>query len=408
MSEHDAAGFLAVGSELLRAERVDTNSFLAARLLRGFGWRLVEKRSVEDDVDAIATAIRELLRRVRLIVVSGGLGPTADDVTREGVAAALGIEVVRYRPLEEALEARYRVLGRTMPAAAARMADILEGAEILPNPQGTAPGQLVEHAGVQIILLPGVPREFETIFRTNLMKRWPSAGDVVRVLRLGGVYESSVESRVESLYARFGRENVTILASRGTVDLVLSATGGDAAARIAAMESAFRTVVGTDLYGFDAETLAESVIRGLGARGWRVAVAESCTGGMVGAQLTAVPGASSAFVGGAVTYSNHLKERLLGVPASVLTEHGAVSEAVALAMAEGACALGAECGLAVTGIAGPDGGTELKPVGTVHMAAVTPTARRHLKMRFPGDRAAVREFASVFAIDLLRRALEDG
>ncbi|MEP0773965.1 MAG: nicotinamide-nucleotide amidohydrolase family protein [Acidobacteriota bacterium] len=403
-----AAAFIAVGSELLRTQRTDTNSLLAARLLRGRGFRLVEKRCVEDDEVAIGEAISGLVPRVGLIIVCGGLGPTADDVTREGVARALGLAVHRYPPLEEALAARYRALGREVPPFALKMADVIEGAEILPNPRGTAPGQLLVSGETTIVLLPGVPVEFETIFTRHLLPRWPMEDGAVRVLRLAGVYESQVEARVAPLYERFGREHVTILAGRGLVDLVLEVSGEGAARRIREMEEAFAAAAGADLYGIDDATLAGALLAALRQRRWRLAVAESCTGGMVGARLTAEAGASEVFIGGAVAYSNALKIDILGVEPRLLEEHGAVSQPVAEAMADGALRLGAECAVAVTGIAGPGGGSEAKPVGTVHLAAVTPTARRHRAFTFPGDRAAVREWATTMALDLLRRCVVEG
>jgi nicotinamide-nucleotide amidase len=400
------AGFVAVGSELLRAGRTETNSVRVAELLRPCGFRLVEKRCVEDDAAAIAAAVVEVSARAGLVVVSGGLGPTADDVTREGVAAALSRSLVRRPELVEMLTARYRAMGREMPEIAARMADVLEGAEVLRNPRGTAPGQVVTAGGTTVVLLPGVPWELEEIFTRHLLPRWQgAAGVVVRTLRLAGVYESAVEERISHLYDRFGREAVTILAGRGQVDLLLVADGSDATRRIAEMEEAFRAVVGADVYGSDDDTLAAVVLAALRTRGRTLAVAESCTGGKVGERLTAVPGSSDVFVGGIVAYSDALKRERLGVPAPLLAAHGAVSREVAEAMARGALALGADCAVAVTGIAGPSGGSDEKPVGTVHLVVAAPGVMRHVRQRFPGHRELVREFATTFALDLLRRVL---
>ncbi|NWF99387.1 MAG: CinA family nicotinamide mononucleotide deamidase-related protein [Thermoanaerobaculaceae bacterium] len=401
------AAFVAVGSELLRADRLDTNSLLATRLLASCGYTFVEKRCVEDNLSAIGTAIRELLGRTELVVVSGGLGPTADDVTREAVSHEFGLELVRVAALEEALAARYQRLGRSLPEIARRMADVISGAEILPNPQGTAPGQLLATGNGLVLLLPGVPSEFETILRTHLLPRWRGQGGVLlRTLHLAGVYESQVEERVAPLYARFGRERVTILAARGRVDLLLQASGPQAAAELAEMEEAFLAVVGEDVFGYDEDTLPAAVLAHLRGRGWRVAVAESCTGGALASALVGVPGASDAFLGGVIAYDNCLKQQLLAVPAEVLERCGAVSGEVAEAMARGAQRLGAECGVGITGIAGPAGGSEEKPVGTVHMAVATPQLLRQAHLRFPGDRAMVRELAVNFALDLLRRAVE--
>jgi nicotinamide-nucleotide amidase len=403
-----SAGVVAVGSELLRAGRPETNSVLISRLLRPCGFRLVEKRCVEDDAAAIAAAVKEISARAALVVVSGGLGPTADDVTREGVAAALARPLVRRPELVASLAERYRSTGREMPEIAARMADVLEGAEVLRNPRGTAPGQLIEVGDATIVLLPGVPWELEEIFTRHLLPRWrEAAGVAVRTLRLAGVYESAVEQRVSHLYERFGRDAVTILAGRGLVDLVLITDGDGAEQRLAEMEGAFRAIVGPDVYGDDDDSLAGVVLEVLRRRGRTLAVAESCTGGKIGERITAVPGSSDVFVGGIVAYSDSLKRERLGVPAPLLAAHGAVSREVAEAMARGALALGADCAIAVTGVAGPGGGSEEKPVGTVHLAVATPATSSHARHRFPGHRELVREFAATFALDLLRRTLEE-
>jgi len=401
------AAFVAVGSELLRAGRPETNSVRVAELLRPCGFRLVEKRCVEDDAAAIATALRELADRVALVVVSGGLGPTADDVTREGAAAALGRPLERRDELVAMLGERYRAMGREMPGIAARMADVVAGAEVLRNPRGTAPGQLITAGDLVVVLLPGVPWELEEIFVRSLLPRWQGrGGTAVRTLRLAGTYESAVEQRVSHLYDRFGRDSVTILAGRGLVDLVLVADGEDAAARLAEMEEAFVGEVGSELYGRDDDTLAGVLLAALRRRGLRLAVAESCTGGKIGERLTAVPGSSDVFVGGVIAYADSVKRDRLGVPAPLLAAHGAVSREVAEAMARGALALGADCAIAVTGIAGPGGGSEDKPVGTVHLAVATPAGARLASHRFPGHRELVREFAATFALEELRRALE--
>ena len=406
MTPSRRAAFLAVGSELLRTDRLDTNSILAARLLAPCGLAFIEKRCVEDETGAIATAIKELLTHAELVLVSGGLGPTADDVTREAAAQALGLGLVRDRRLEEALVERFRRRGRELPAVARRMADVVAGAEVLENPVGTAPGQLLRAGAGTVVLLPGVPPELEQILVTHLLPRWAaSAGIVTRTLRLAGVFESQVEERVAPLYERFGRERATILGARGQVLLVLSASGERGADDLAAMEAAFTAAAGADLYGRDADTLPGVVLGRLQARGWRLATAESCTGGLIGAAITSVPGSSAAYLGGVVSYADALKRRLLGVPDALLAAHGAVSREAAEAMAAGARALGAECALAVTGVAGPGGGSEEKPVGTVHIAAMTPAGVRHARHRFPGDRAMVREMTVNFALDLLRRAL---
>lgn len=398
------AAFIAVGSELLRAERPETNSWTASRVLRATGFLLTEKRVVEDTVEGVATAVRELVPRCELVVVSGGLGPTADDVTREGVAAALGRALWRHQPTGELIAARYAARGRPMPEFAWRMADVVEGAELLANPVGTAAGQWIALPECTLVLLPGVPSELEAMLTGLVLPRLgATSGILTRTLRLAGVYESLVEQRVMHLYDRFGRENVTILAARGQVSLLLLAEGTNAATRLEEMDRELAALAGADLFGRDDETLASAVLAALRRRGWTLAMGESCTGGLVASQIVAVPGASDVFLGGAVAYADGLKRGLLAVPEGLLADHGAVSRPVAEAMADGARTLGASCGLGITGVAGPTGGTPDKPVGTVHMAAVTPVGRRHQLHRFPGDRQMVRELTGAFALDLLRR-----
>jgi len=401
---------VAVGSEMLRAGRVETNSHLVARLLAPAGIRLAESRCVEDDEAAIAGAVADLAARLPLVLVSGGLGPTADDVSREAMAALVNRPLVTDPDLLESLAERFRSRGRELPEPARRMAHVIPGAEVLTNPEGTAPGLLLEVGAATVVLLPGVPRELETIVGLHLLPRWQGEHPVLlRTLHLGGVYESDVEKRIAPLYGRFGRESVTILAGRGTVDLILSAEGDGAAQRLAGMDTAFTAAAGADLAGRDGVGLEQAVVTLLEQRGWLLATAESCTGGLIGARITGVPGASRVYLGGVVTYADDMKERLLGVAAEDLARHGAVSESVARSMGRGAIRLGAQCAVAVTGVAGPGGGSEAKPVGTVHVAVVTPRGEQHRLYRFPGGRERVRAFAGTFALDLLRRALiEEG
>lgn len=403
MGAFSRAAFLAVGSELLRTSRLDTNSLFVAAKLAACGVEMTEKRCVGDDAQAIAGAVSELLSRADLVVVSGGLGPTADDVTREGVAAALQRKLHLDQELFALLQERYRRLGRSMPSIAARMAYLVEGAQVLPNPRGTAPGQWLEVGSRALVLLPGVPEELETIFALHVLPRIQGKPILVRTLKVAGRFESEVEQRVSDLYRRFGREKITILAGRGTVELVLYAEGPS---ELAAMEQAFTEVLGADIFGRDEATLPQVVLEALKSRGWMLATAESCTGGMVGSALTQVPGASEAYLGGVVAYANTVKVRLLGVPEEVLATHGAVSREVAEAMALGACRLGAQCGLAITGIAGPAGGTPEKPVGTVHVAVAIPGQLQHRRFLFGGSRQTIRELAANFALDLLRRVLK--
>jgi len=407
-----SAACLAVGSELLGDEKLDRNSLTITRALAGYGIAVDEKRVVGDDVDQIATAIRDLLARHDLVVVTGGLGPTADDVTRDGVARAIDRTISHSEEVERWVRDRYASRGREMPVYAPAMARVIEGSRLLLNNRGTAPGMLFDLRGRLLVVLPGPPWEMEEMLERDLLPElvlWnPGAVRVRRTLVLGGVFESDVEESVRHLYDRFGRENVSILASYGMVRLVLSAEGEEGSARhhLDVMERAFKAVLDEDLAGTDVTGLAEVAIKELRQRGQTLATAESCTGGLVSARLTEVPGASDSFVGGVVSYSNDVKEHQLGVPLPVLVEYGAVSEEVARAMASGVRSrLAADWGIGITGIAGPTGGTEDKPVGLVHWAVAGPGGVWAEHRVFPGDRSVVREWSLNSALDLLRRRL---
>jgi len=406
------AACLAVGSELLGGEKLDRNSLTITRALAGYGIEVTEKRVVGDDVERIASAIRGLLAGHDLVVVTGGLGPTADDVTRDAVALALERPISHSDEVERWIRDRYSAHGRDMPKYGPAMARVVEGSRPLPNNRGTAPGMLVDLGGRLLAVLPGPPWEMEAMLECDLLPElllWNAGAiRVSRALVLGGVFEADAEERARHLYERFGRENVSILASFGVVRLVLSAEGEEGSARLHlnVMERAFRDVLGNDVAGSDVSGLPEVAIQALRRRGQTLATAESCTGGLVSARLTDVPGASEVFIGGVVSYSNDVKENQLGVPLDVLVEHGAVSEEVARAMASGARSrLAADWGVGITGIAGPTGGTEDKPVGLVHWAVAGPDGVWAEQRVFPGDRSVVREWSLNSSLDLLRRRL---
>ncbi len=411
----ETAACLAVGSELLGQERVDTNSLTVTRFLAGFGVRMTEKRVVGDDVKTIAQAVAGLLKQADIVVVTGGLGPTADDVTREGVAAALGREVQRDADIEVWIRERYAKFRREMPASCVRMADVIPGARVLRNSRGTAPGLLFEIEDRLLAVLPGVPWEMELMLEHDLKpvleKRNADRRRSTRTLLLSGVIESEVEERIRHLYDRFGRENVTILASAGLVRLLLSNSGpaGEIAPALDRMEAAFREVLGRDVAAVGSGDIAEVVLEMLREQGAMLATAESCTGGLVGKLLTDIPGSSDVYTGGVVSYSNAAKGALLGVPDELLAAHGAVSEPVALAMAKGVRQrLSADWGLAITGIAGPAGGTTDKPVGLVYWAVAGPEGDRCLSRVLPGSRSLIRRLSANIALDLLRRGLIRG
>lgn len=407
------AAILAVGSELLGEDRLDTNSLTLTRALRAYGVSLRAKAVVGDDSETIAVTLRRLLTDTDLVLVTGGLGPTTDDLTRDAVAHALGRELVFRQELLDEIAAKFAAFGLRLPEINRREAYLVTGATVLDNRRGTAPGQRLDQDGSSIFLLPGVPRELEAMITTHLAP-WleERTGGVVtesRVLKVACVPESHLEETIQPAYAELGAENVTILGSPGEVRVVLSATGAQAARRerLDAMVLRVRGLLGATVFAEDEATTLEAVVGGLLAdAGETLVTAESCTGGGIAERITRVPGSSGWFLGAAVVYSNELKHGLLGVPEELLESHGAVSEPVARAMAEGARRrLGADWAVAVTGIAGPDGGTPDKPVGTVHLAVSGPGGTTHRLLRLPAGRERVRLFATQWALDLLRRRL---
>jgi len=406
------AACLAVGSELLGDHRLDSNSLTITRTLARYGITVDEKRVAGDSVERVADAIRELIDHHDLVVVTGGLGPTADDVTRDAVARAFDREIEVVAEVEGWIRARYAELGRDMPDICTTMARVVAGSWPLRNNRGSAPGLLLEDHDHLLAVFPGVPWEMEEMLERDLVPKiaaWnPGLSKISRTLLLGGVVESDTEVKIRHLYDRFGREDITILASYGVLRLVLTAEGDDELARgqLDVMERAFREVLGADVAAVDVGDLPEVVLEELRGREQTLAVAESCTGGLLSAHLTDVPGASEVFLGGVVSYSNEAKEDLIDVPHETLVEHGAVSEEVARAMAEGVRArFRSDWGASITGIAGPTGGTDEKPVGLVHWAIAGPngvSAKHHV---FLGDRSIVRVWSLNATLDHLRRRL---
>jgi nicotinamide-nucleotide amidase len=407
------AAIVAIGSEMLGPLRQDTNSLWLSARLEELGIQVVRKSVVGDDPALLGEELSFMARSARYILTTGGLGPTADDVTVAAIAAWLGAPLVRNADFLEKMRQRFARRGFEMPACNAKQADFIVGARVLENPRGTAPGFWAKRGGVEIVILPGVPSEMREIMEESVLPvLGERAGGVVgrrRVLRIAGMGESAVEELVAPVYAKWKDDPVTILASPGEVQLHLAVRGQPAAAdaKLAAMEADFRAVLGSRIFGEDAEDLARVVGRLLKERRKTVAFAESCTGGMVASLVTDVAGSSEYFLGAVVTYANAAKEGLLGVEPAVLRESGAVSEPTALAMARGAQErFDADVAVSVTGIAGPDGGSAEKPVGTVYFGlAVRAGASLAKKRLFIGDRAVIRRAASVQALELLRRHL---
>lgn len=412
MPSPKTAACIAVGSELLGEDRLDSNSLKITAALSRYGIEVVEKRVIGDAVDRLASAVAELMKGVDVVVLTGGLGPTADDVTREAIARALGRSLERDAELEGWIRERYKAYGRTMPDLCLKMADVVDGSRPLVNTRGAAPGVLIEDGGSILVALPGVPWEMEDMLAEQVEPELEAssrgARRLSRSLLLGGVYESAVEERIEELYRRFGRHRVTILAKCGVVRLVMVAEGDGETAnnRLDEMEADFRRILGDDVAGVDVSGLEEVVLDLLRARGETLAAAESCTGGLLGAMVTGVAGASDVFLGGVMSYSNDVKSRIVGVPDDVLIQHGAVSESVARAMAEGVYRrLGADWGIGITGVAGPGGGTEDKPVGLVYWAVASAAGTTVRHAVFPGTREVVRLWSVHSALDTLRRAV---
>ncbi len=410
------AAVLAVGSELLSTDRLDTNSLRLAAAFERQGVELIGKAVVGDDEQAIAAELGALARRAELVVVTGGLGPTADDVTREACAAAFGRELVEDPAIWLEIERRFASFGRVPAANNRRQARVPAGAVVLRNHRGTAPGLRLEAAGATFFLLPGVPHELEALIERELSP-WLAAhssggGRDHRTLRIAMRPESEVDEKLEPAYREFGREWITVLAAPGEVRVRLLADGEDAVreARLATMAERVRLLLGSAIYGEGDSNTLENVVGGLlTAAGRTVATAESCTGGLLAERLTRIPGSSRYYPGGVVTYSNEQKMALLGVAESDLAAYGAVSEPVARQMALGVCRrFATDFGVGVTGIAGPGGGSKAKPVGTVHVAVAGPDRTEHRHFRLPGDRELVRAQAAQGALDLLRRVLEGG
>jgi len=412
-----SAAIIAVGSELLTPTRTDTNSLAITATLNRYGIALRAKAIVGDVRADLAHALADALARVDLVVLSGGLGPTDDDVTREVAAEVLGRTLVEEPALVERLHARFASRGLTMPEINRRQAMVPAGAEIVPNPYGTAPGLWIPHGDRVVVLLPGPPRELEPMIeRIGEQRLEPRAGATrlfTGVVRVAGQSESHAEELAHPVFDRWRSEGrgieVTTLAAPGSIDFHVTVRGSQAVDGERAVADALadlRAAFGEHAYASDLRGM-EHVVGGLlRARGYSVAAAESCTGGLLASRLTDVPGSSAYVERAVVAYSNVAKTALLGVPAQLIAEHGAVSEPVALAMATGVRERsGTSIGIGITGLAGPDGGSPQKPVGTVAIAIDGPWGRTVRTRVFPGGRQQVKFFATQAALDDLRRAL---
>lgn len=407
------AELLAIGSELLEPGRIDTNGSYLSRCLgeRGIGVRY--RTVVGDAVDDLVEAFRVAIARCDLVLATGGLGPTVDDLTREAISRLLGLRLVEDEGILRDIEERFRRHGLAMAPSNRRQAQVPEGAEVLPNPLGTAPGLRLRAGGTTVVLLPGVPAEMKAIFEASVRPGLPETGEsfVYRVFKISGLPESEVDRRLSSVHRGVGEVSWTILAAPGQVEIHLreKVAEGGAPDGLERLDHEIGGALGIHLFGRDEQTLGD-VLGGLLHRaGQTVAVAESLTGGTISRRIAAVPGASRYFRGGAVCYSDDAKLKLAGVRRETLAEKTAVSPEVAMEMAEGIRgALLADWGLSATGYAGPGGAGSGQTPGTVILGLAGPGICLSREMRLPGDRDAVQERSALLALDLLRRALLGG
>jgi len=397
---------LAVGDELLLGDIVNGNAAWLGEALSSVGVAVVHSAMVGDDVQRLATALRRALEDAEVVVVTGGLGPTRDDLTRDAIALVAGVQMDRSPQIEEQLRARFRAYGFEMPADVLRQADVPRGATVLDNPVGTAPGLRLEVDGRLVFAMPGPPHELQATARAGVLPDLARrTGTVVttRTLRCAGIGESNVAEKVEAVVQVPAGVDLAYLAGNGVVRVRF--TTADDAAVLEPLVQACADALGDAVWGYDDDSLPQVVGRLLAGRGQTVATAESLTGGLLGAALSELPGSSATYRGGLVPYATDRKAAVAGVPQQVLDEHGAVSEQTARALAEGARErLGADWGVATTGVAGPDE-QEGRPVGTVHVAVAGPDGTRVRTARLPGDRERVRVLTVTTALDLLRRSL---
>jgi len=404
------AEIIAVGSELLTPDRLDTNSLFLTEELNKLGIEVVRKSVVGDHRDTLSAAFKEARERVELVIASGGLGPTEDDLTRETVAELLGRKLQLNDAILRYIQGRFRQLGREMPAVNVRQAMVPEGAEVLENPRGSAPGLWIEDSGQMIALLPGPPRELKPMFQEQILPRLKRRGSRIRMfhreLRVAGMGESALEQRIKPIYTRYADVNTTILAAPGEIQIHLRLWTEDAAhaqKTLDEISQSFELVLTDRIFSQDGSSLEEVVANILTMNNTTISAAESCTGGLLAQRLTSIAGSSSYFLGGVVCYSNELKTAWADVPPEIIKAKGAVSSEVAVALADGIRRrVGSMLGVGITGIAGPSGGSEEKPVGTVHVAIAHAGGVKERGVRFPGDREAIRWHAAQLALDMVR------
>jgi len=411
------AEIIAIGSEMLTPHRQDSNSLFLTERLNELGISVAFKTVVGDNLEHLTCAARTAVGRADLAIFMGGLGPTKDDLTREAVAAALGVELKRDNKLVTELYKRFAERRLQMPDNNSQQCDVLQGAVVLPNTKGTAPGQWLETDFDcllrTVVLLPGPPHELHTMWDTECMPRLrekvPPAAIATRVLKVAMMGESLVDKRAAPIYQRFPNVETTVLAAQGQVEFHLRATAAtkqEAQAEVDRLAGELEDELDDAVFSSHGESLEEIVNLFLQMRNAKLAVAESCTGGLIAERMTSVAGSSRSFLGGVVVYSNEMKTLFADIPPLMIEAHGAVSREVAVALAENIRELcNADIGVGVTGIAGPGGGTEEKPVGLVFVAVSDGHRNEVVQRRFFGDRERVRRWASQQALDMVRKML---
>ncbi len=404
------AEIIAVGSELLTPQRLDTNSLFLTDELNGLGIEVTTKYVVGDNREHIADVVRRAMSRSEIVVLSGGLGPTEDDVTRDAAALALDRKLVFHTEIADQLEQRFRQANRKMSEVNRRQAFIIEGAVILPNDRGTAPGQWIDDSETTIILLPGPPHELKAMFARQCLQRLTRIvpKQVIRTLvfRVTGMAESDLDQTISPVYKKYENPVTTILAGEGDIQIHLrarTATEGEAAALLAEVAGPIEMLLGDRIYSRNGEPLEATVGELLTKHHATLAVAESVTGGLLAQRITSVPGSSNYFLGGFLTYTNKMKIELLGVSEEIIEHCGAVSQETAEAMAIGARRrTNATFALSITGEAGPEPSGKV-PVGTVYVGLADAAGCQVVHRVFLGDRARIRVFATQMALDMLRK-----
>ena len=407
------AEIIAIGSELLTPTKTDTNSLWLTEKLNDIGIEVMLKTIVGDDGARLEETVRDAMRRSDLVITTGGLGPTEDDITRTFTAAALDRQLVYHDDIEVNLRERFKAWGREMPEINKRQAFVIDGTEVLPNPHGSAVGMLAEIDGKILAILPGPPRENQPMFTNHVSPRLLAmAGENFvkrRLLRVSGLGESAVDEIAAPIYTSYPTVQTSILFNKSEVEIHVAARADSVkSAENTANEVADKLIaaLGKAVFATNGETMEQIVGEMLTARGETLAVAESCTGGLIAQRITEVPGSSTYFMEGAVTYSNAAKIRTLGVDPAIIEQHGAVSAECAEAMAAGMRQYAStDHAISVTGIAGPDGGSEEKPVGTIFIGYASKTLTKSIRFVLPGDRYLIRWRTSQAALDYLRRQL---